>query len=73
MQHSLDAVAVILKLLVGLVFGLASSGCPHPHQILAGLPVLFEIVPVMLERRDQPFFERQHLGHFAILHFVHWW
>lgn len=58
MQHRLDAVAVILKPLVGLVFGLTSSGCPHPDQIFAGLAVPVEIVSVMLEWQDQPLLKR---------------
>lgn len=70
MQHRLDAVAVILKPLVGLVFSLTSSCCPHPDQIFAGLAVPVEIVPVMLERKHQPFFERQRFRHLAVLHFM---
>ena len=70
MEHRLDAVAVILKPLVCLVFGLAASGRPYPDQIFASLAVPVEIVPVMLERQDQPLLERQRLGHFAVLHFV---
>lgn len=58
MEHRLDAVAVILQSLIGLVFGLATSGGPDPHQILAGFPVPVEIVPVMLERQYQPLFQR---------------
>jgi len=69
-QHRLDAVAVILKLFVGLIFGLTSSGCPHLDQIFAGFPVPVEIVPIMLERQDQPLFKRKRLGHLAVLHFV---
>lgn len=57
MKHRPDAVAVILKPLIGLVFGLASSSRPDPNQIFAGLSAPVEIVPVMLERQDQPFFE----------------
>lgn len=72
MKHCLDAVAVILKPLVGLVFGLASSSGPDPDQIFAGFAAPVEIIPVMLERQDQPLFKRERLGHFAVLHFVGW-
>lgn len=57
-QHRLDAVAVILKPLVGLVFSLTSSGSPDPDQILAGLSVPVEIIPIMVERQHKPLFER---------------
>lgn len=70
MQHRLDAVAVVLKPLIGLVFGLTSSGCPHPDQIFAGFAVPVEITPVMLERQDHPFFEGQRFRHLAVLHFL---
>lgn len=69
-QHRPNAVAVVLKPLVGLVFGLIRSGGPRPDQIFAGLSVPVQIIPVMLERQDQPFFQRQRLGHIAVLHFV---
>lgn len=69
-QHRLDAVAVILKLLVGLIFGLAAIGGPDLDQIFAGFTAPVEIIPVMLERQYQPFFERQRLGRFAVLHFM---
>lgn len=51
MKHRPDAVAVILKPLIGLVFGLASSSHPDPDQIFAGFSAPVEIVPVMLERQ----------------------
>ena len=70
MQHRLDAVAVVLDTFIGLVLGLASGSRPNPNQILAGLSAPVEIVPVMLEWQDQPLFERQRLGHLAVLHFV---
>lgn len=70
MQHRLNAVTVILKLLIGLVLGLASGSCPNPNQILSGLSTPVEIVPTMLEWQDQPLFQRQALGHVAVLHFV---
>lgn len=49
-QHCLDAVAVILKPLICLVLGLASSSSPDPDQIFAGFSVPIEVIPVMLER-----------------------
>ena len=70
MEHRLDAVAVILKPLIGLVFGLATSGSPDPDQIFSSLSIPVEIIPIMVERQDQPFFERQCLGHLAVLHFM---
>jgi len=57
-QHRLDAVAVILKPLIGLVLGLTASGSPYPDHIFASFPVPVEIIPTMLERQDQPLFER---------------
>lgn len=70
MEHRLDAAAVILKLLIGLVLGLASGSCPNPNQILSGLPAPVEIIPVMLERQNKPLFEQQRFGHLAVLHLV---
>lgn len=70
MEHRLDAVAVVLKTLIGLVLGLASGSRPNPNQILPGLSTPVEIFPIVLEWQDQPFFERERFGHLAILHFV---
>lgn len=72
MQHRLDAVAVILKSLIGLVLGLTSSSCPDPDQIFSRLSAPVEIVPIMLEWQDQPLFERQRFRHLAVLHFMSW-
>lgn len=70
MEHRPDAVAVILKLLIGLVLGLASGSGPNPDQAFSAPPA--EIVPVVIERQDKPFLEGQCLGHFAVLHFMGW-
>ena len=72
MEHRLDAVAVILKSLIGLVSGLTSSSRPNPDQVFSGLSAPAEIIPIMLKRQHHPFFEWQCFGHFAVLHFISW-
>lgn len=70
MEHRLDAAAVILRPLIGLIFGLASSSSPNLDKIFAGFRAPVEVIAVVLERQDQPFFGRQRRGDFAILHFM---
>jgi len=70
MQHRLDSFTLILKHLIGLVFGLTSRSRPDPDQIIAGFPALTQIFPVMIERHDKPIFQWQCFGYLAVLHFV---
>lgn len=62
--------AVVLKSLICFVLGLASRSRPDPDQIISGFPAPAEIVPVMIERQDKPFFQWQCFGYLAVLHFV---
>ena len=62
--------AVILKSLIGLVLSLASGGCPNPDQVISGILAPTEIVPVMIEWQNKPFFQWQRFGHLAVLHFM---